>query len=117
MNERNFFVVEKNRLIPLRQYEATLNRLSPLQHWLNKIRYNRDMRYAHKEIFRALKKDRVFCYLCYYNKDQERIKDVVARLKYLGYTIEEVCGNCDWEIKIRLKYTDENEEGIDYVSC
>jgi len=107
---------KKGQLIPFKQFESSLNRLSFPQYWLNKIRYNRDMRYAHKEIFRALKKDRVFCYLCYCNKDQERIKDVVARLKYLGYTIEEVCGNCDWEIKIRLKYINENEEGIDYVS-
>lgn len=106
---------KKGQLIPLKQFEQSLNRISPFQHWLNKWRYKRDMRYAFKEIFRALKKDWVFCYLCYYNKDIERIKDVVARLTYLGYTIEEVCGNCDWEIKIRLKYIDGNEEGIDYV--
>lgn len=108
---------KKGQLISRKQFESSLNRLSLFQYWLHKIRYNCDMRHAHKEIFRALKKDRVFCYLCYYDKDIERIKDVVARLKYLGYTIEEVHGNCDdWEIKIRLKYIDENEEGIDYVS-
>lgn len=106
---------KRGQLISLKQFESSLNRLSFFQYWLSKIHYNCDMRHAHKEIFRALKKDRVFCYLLYYNKDPERIKDVIARLQYLGYAIEEIRGNCDWEIKIRLKYIDENEKGIDYV--
>lgn len=99
-----------------KQYEAKLNRLSPVRRLLNKFKYNSNMRYAESKIWHALKKGQPVCYLEYPKAAEEEIKDIVARLKYLGYNIDFYYFGIiiDCEIRVRL---DDNEKGIDYVSC
>ena len=112
----NFFVVEKNRLIPLRQYEAKLNRISFIQRFINRIRYERNMCSTGLQIQKALKRGQAVCYLKYPNATQNEKKDIVARLKYVGYDVK-FCHprllylGC--EIRVRL----EDKEGIDYIPC
>lgn len=112
----NFFVVEKNRLIPLRQYEAKLSRLSLARRLLNQFIYDSNMGYTESKIWHALKRRQAVCILEYPNATEEELKDIVARLKYLGYNVEFYFfgTHIDSEIRVRL---DNNEEGIDYVSC
>lgn len=116
MNEMKHFVGKKNYLINQRQYEAKLNRLSPARRLLNKINYDSNMEYTKSKIWHALKREQPICYLEYPNATEEEIKDIVARLKYLGYNVEFYYFGTyiDSEIRVRL---DDNEEGIDYISC
>lgn len=109
-----YFRDEKGRLVTQKQYERALNRLSPIRRLLNKINYDSNMRYAKSKIWHALKKGQVVCYLEYPKAAEEEIKDIVARLKYLGYNIDFYYFGIiiDCEIRVRL---DDNEKGIDYV--
>lgn len=113
----NYFVEEKNCLMNRKQYEAKLNRLSPVRRLLNKINYNSNMNYAKSKIWHALKRGQPVCCLEYPNATEEEIKDIVARLKYLGYNVDftyiSYAVQHPSEIRVRL---DDNEEGIDYVS-
>lgn len=111
-----YFVEKKNRLMAQRQYETKLNRLSPIRRLLNKINYNSNMRYTKSKIWRALKKGQSVCILEYPNATEEQLKDIVARLKYLGYNVDSYYFGAYIDSKIRVRL-DDNEGGIDYVSC
>ena len=100
MDERIFFVIEKNRLMTLKQYEAKLNRLSPVRRLLNRIIYNSNMKYAELKIWQALKKGQPVCYLEYHYATDEEIKDIIARLEYMGYNVN--FSHFYSEIRVRL---------------
>lgn len=100
-----YFRNEKSRLVTQRQYEAALNRLSPIRRFLNKINYNSNMGYAKSKIWHALKKEQPVCYLDYPNATEEEVKDIVARLEYMGYNVEVHISYAiphPLEIKVRL---------------
>ena len=109
------FVKEKNCLMTQKQYETALNRLSPIRRLLNKFKYDSNMRYTASKIRHALKKGQTVCYLEYSNVTEEELKDIIARLKYMGYNVDfYFLGTyIDSEIRVRL---DDNEKGTDYVS-
>lgn len=113
-----YFVEKKNCLMNQKQYEATLNHLSPARRLLNKINYNSNMKYAKSKIWHTLKRGQTICVLEYPNATEEEIKDIVARLKYLGYNVYftyiSYARQDPSEIRVRLN---DDEEGIDYVSC
>lgn len=112
-----YFVEKKNCLMNQKQYEAKLNRLSPVRRLLNKINYDSNMGYAKSKIWRALKRGQTTCYLEYPNATAEEVKDIAARLKYMGYNVDVHISYAiphPLEITVRLN---DNEEGIDYVSC
>lgn len=109
-----YFRDEKGRLVTKRQYEAALNRLSPVRRLLNKIIYNSNMKYAKSKIWQALKRGQPVCYLEYPYATDEEVKDIIARLEYLGYNIDfYYLPHLGSEIRVRL---DDDEKGIDYVS-
>lgn len=116
MNERNFFVVEKNRLIPLRQYEATLNRLSPLRYWLNHLRYKHNVQYATRKIQEALKKGLPVCFVEYRRIKPDEVKDVIARLNYFGYKVYSVYIPYGTSLMASFWVRFDDAKGIDYVS-
>lgn len=106
--------MKKEKLIVQKQYERALNHLSPLQRLLNQFNYDANMGYAESKIWHALKRGQAVCYLEYPNATRDEMKDIVARLKYVGYDVD-FCYplSCfSREIRVRL----DNEEGIDYVS-
>lgn len=107
---------EKGRLVTQKQYERALNRLSPMRRLLNKINYNFNMRYTESKIWHALKRGQPVCYLEYPNATEEEVRDIVSRLKYLGYNVDftyiSYAIQHPSEIRVRL---DNSEEGIDYV--
>lgn len=110
-----YFIEKRKGLMTQRQYEAALNRLSSVRKLLNKINYNSNMGYAKSKIWHALKRGETICYLEYPNATEEEVKDIVARLEYLGYNVEVHISYAiprPLEIKVRL---DNNEEGINYV--
>lgn len=113
----NFYVVEKNRLMRLKEYEATLNRLSPLQYWLNHLRYKHNVQYAMRKIREAFKKGLPVCFVEYRNIKPDEVKDVIARLNYFGYEVYSICIPYGTSLVasfwVRL---DDDEKGIDYVS-
>lgn len=104
-----YFVKKGNCLMTQRRYEASLNRISFIQRFINRIRYERNMCSTGLQIQKALKRGQVVCYLEYLNVTQDEIKDIVARLKYVGYNVE----FCYFGIRVRL----DDKEGIDYVPC
>lgn len=107
--------MKKNCLMNQKQYEAKLNHLSPVRRLLNKINYDANMGYAKSKIWHALKRGQVVCYLEYPNATEEEVKDIVARLEYLGYNVDfhiSYVFSGPLEIKVRL---DNSEKGIDYV--
>ena len=108
---------KKNCLMNQKQYEAKLNHLSSVRRLLNKINYDSNIEYAKSKIWRALKKGQPICFLEYPHATKEEIKDIVARLKYLGYNVYftyiSYAIQHPSEIRVRLN---DNEEGIDYVS-
>lgn len=112
-----YFRDEKGRLVTQKQYEQALNRLSPVRRLLNKINYDSNMSYAKSKIWHAVKRGQPVCCLEYPNATEEEIKDIVARLKYLGYNVDfthiSYVIQHPSEIRVRL---DDNEKGIDYVS-
>lgn len=109
-----YFRDEKGRLVTQKQYERALNRLSPVRRLLNQFIYDSNMGYTESKIWHALKKGQAVCYLEYPNATEEELKDIVARLKYMGYNVEFYFfgTHIDSEIRVRL---DNSEEGIDYV--
>lgn len=109
-----YFRDEKGRLVTQKQYERALNRLSPVRWLLNKINYDSNIRYTKSKIWYALKRGLPVCILKYPNATEEELKDIVARLKYLGYNVDFYFfgTHIDSEIRVRL---DNNEKGIDYV--
>lgn len=105
-----------NHLMTKKQYEAKLNHLSPMRRLFNKINYNSNMGYAKSKIWHALKRGQPVCYLEYPNATEEEVKDIAARLEYMGYNVDVHISYAiprPLEIKVRL---DDNEKGIDYVS-
>ena len=115
-----YFRNEKGRLVIQRQYEASLNRLSPLRRLLNKINYDSNMEYAKSKIWHALKREQPVFYLEYPNATEEEIKDIVARLEYLGYNVD-FTHIFSYIIQhpskiIVIVRLDDNTKGIDYVS-
>ena len=112
----NYFVVEKNHIMTLRQYEATLNRLSSFRYWLNHLRYKYNVQYAVRKIQEALKKGLPVCFVEYRNIKPNEVKDVIMYLDYLGYDIYDIYipygTSSTASFWVRL---DDNEEGITYV--
>lgn len=113
-----YFRDEKGRLVTQKQYERALNRLSPVRRLLNKINYDFNMKYAGSKIWQALTKGLPVCFIEYRKIKPNEVKDVVARLKCLGFTVYSI------DIQYGTSSTagfwvrlDDNEEGIDYVSC
>ena len=106
-----------NFLMTKKQYEAKLNHLSPVRRLFNKINYNSNIGYAKSKIWHALKRGQPVCYLEYPNATEEEVKDIVARLEYMGYNVDfthiSYAIQHPSEIRVRL---DNNEKGIDYVS-
>ena len=112
----NYFIEKKNCLMNQKQYEAKLNRLSPARRLLNKINYDSNIGYAKSKIWHALKRGQITCYLEYPNATEEEIKDIVARLKYMGYNVDvHISYAIQHSSAIRVRLND-NKEGIDYVS-
>lgn len=113
-----YFIERKNCLMNQKQYEAKLNRLSLVRWLLNKINYDSNMEYAKSKIWHAIKRKQPVCYLEYPTATEEEVKDIVARLKYMGYNVDftyiSYIVQHPSEIRVRL---DNNEKGIDYVSC
>lgn len=111
-----YFRDEKGRLVTQKQYERVLNRLSPVRRLLNKINYNSNMEYAKSKIWHALKRGQPVCCLEYPNATEEEVKDIVARLKYLGYNVDftYISYAVQHPSEIRVRF--DNEEGITYVS-
>lgn len=111
-----YFVEKKNRLMAQRQYEATLNRLSPLQYWLNHLRYKYNVQYAVRKIREALKRGLPVCFVEYRHIKPDEVNDVVARLNYFGYKVYDIYipygTSSTAEFWVRL----DNQKGIDYVS-
>ena len=103
------------KLATQRQYEASLNRISFIQRFINRVRYERNMCSTGLQIQKALKRGQVVCYLKYPDATHDELEDIVARLKYVGYDVD-FCyfgfylGS---EISVRL----DDKEGIDYVPC
>lgn len=85
-----YFRDEKGRLVTQKQYERALNRLSPVRRLLNKINYDFNMKYTESKIWHALEKRLPVCYIEYRKIKPNEVKDVVARLEYLGYTVNSV---------------------------
>lgn len=111
-----YFVEKKNRLMVQKQYEATLNRLSPLKYWLNHLRYKHNVQYAMRKIQEAVKRGLPVCFVEYRNIKPNEVKDVIMRLDYLGYDIYDIYipygTSSTANFWVRL---DDNEEGITYV--
>ena len=99
-----YFVEKKNCLMNHKQYEAKLNRLSPIRWLLNKFKYDSNMRYTESKIWRALKRGQSVCCLEYSNATEGEIKDIIARLEYMGYDIDfyYLGTHIDSEIRVRL---------------
>ena len=113
-----YFRDEKGRLVTQKQYERALNRLSPVRRLLNKINYDFNMEYAGSKIWRALAKGLPVCFIEYRKIKPDEVKDVIARLNHIGYKVESIYipygTSSTASFWVRL---DNNEEGIDYVSC
>ena len=112
-----YFRDEKGRLVTQKQYERALNRLSPVRRLLNKINYNSNIGYAKSKIWHALKKGLPVCFIEYYKIKPNEVKDVIARLNYLGYKVYSI--NIPYGTSLTASFwvrLDDNEEGIDYVS-
>lgn len=112
-----YFRDEKGRLVTQKQYERALNRLSPFQYWLNRWRYEYNIKYAMKKIQHTLTKGLPVCFVEYHKIKSSEVKDVIARLKYLGFTIYSI--NIPYGTSLAASFWvrfDDNEEGIDYVS-
>ncbi len=103
------------KLVTQRQYEQALNRISFIQRFINRIRYERNMCYTGLQIQKALKRGQAVCYLEYSNITQDEMKDIVARLKYVGYDIDFYYFGLYLNSEIRVWL--DNKEGIDYVPC
>ena len=112
----NYFVGEKNHLMRLNEYEATLNRLSPLQYWLNHLRYKYNVQYAMRKIREAFKKGLPVCFVEYRNIKPNEVKDVIARLDYFGYKIYSIYIPYGISSTASFWVRLDDEEGIDYVS-
>ena len=116
MDKKIFFMVEKNRLMSLRQYEAKLHRLSPVRRLLNQFNYDANMGYAKSKIWRALEKGLPVCFIEYHKIKPNEVKDVIARLNYIGYKVYSI--NIPYGTSLTASFwvrLDNNEKGIDYV--
>ena len=111
-----YFVENKNRLMTQRQYEAKLNRLSPLRYWLNHLRYKYNVQYAMRKIKEALKKGLPVCFIEYRKIKPVEVKDVIACLNYFGYKIYSIYIPYGTSSTASFWARLDNEEGIDYVS-
>ena len=78
------------KMISRAQLERKLNHLSPFQYWLSYFRYRRNMRYAMVKIQNAFQNGLSVCYLEYRKITPNEAKDVIARLNYLGYTVNSI---------------------------
>lgn len=111
-----YFRDEKGRMVTQKQYERALNRLSFIKRLFNTIDYWLNMKFAEFEIHKALKKEFPFCFLGWDGVSPNKVKDIIARLKYLGYDIYDIYisygTSSTASFWVRL---DDNEEGITYV--
>lgn len=111
-----YFKDEKRKLVTQRQYEAELNRLSPIEYWINYLHYKYNMHYAMKKIQKNFKKGLPVCFVEYNKIKPNEVKDIIARLKYLGFTVYSI--NIPYGTSLAASFWvrfDSNEKGIDYV--
>lgn len=112
-----YFRDEKGRLVTQRQYERALNRLSFIQRLFNTIDYWLDMKLVKSEIHKALKKGLPVCYIECNNVSPNKVKDVIARLRYLGYDIYNIYIPYGTSLTASFWVRfDKKEEGLTYVS-
>lgn len=111
-----YFVEKKNRLMAQRQYEAKLNRLSPLQYWLNHLHYKYNIQYAMGKIREALKKGLPVCFIEYRSIKPAEVKDVITCLNYSGYKVYSIYIPYGTSSTASFWVRLDNEKGIDYVS-
>lgn len=113
-----YFRDEKERLVAQRRYEQALNRLSFIQRLFNTIDYWLNMKIAEFKIHKALKKGLPVCFLECDGTNPNKVMDVIARLRYLGYDIDDIYipYGTDSTAKFRVRLVN-SEKGIDYVSC
>ena len=105
------------KMISRGQLERRLHYLSPFQYWLSHFRYRHNMRYAMVKIQKAVQKGLSVCYLEYRRITTNEAKDVIARLNYLGYTVNSVYIPYGTSLTASFWVRfDNDEEGIDYVS-
>ena len=113
-----YFRDEKGHLVTQKQYERALNRLSPVRRLLNKFNYDANMGYAASKIWRALEKGLPVCFVEYHKIKPDEVKDVIARLNYIGYKVYSI--NIPYGTSLTASFwvrLDNDEKGIDYVSC
>jgi len=81
--------------------------INKIRYLLTNINYKSNMNYAFSKIFHSLKKKQSICIIEYHNVSETEIKDIVARLKYLGYDVFFSYTSYELphpsEIRIRLK--------------
>ena len=111
-----YFRDEKGRLITQRQYEASLNRLSPLRRLINKFNYDSNMGYVESKIWQALKKGLPVCFVEYRKIKPDEVRDVIARLNHIGYKVDSVYIPYGTSLTASFWVRLDNEKGIDYVS-
>ena len=85
-----YFRDEKGRLVTQKQYERALNRLSPIEYWINYFHYKYNIRYAMKKIQENLTKGLPVCFVEYRKIKPSEVKDIVAYLNYLGYIVNSI---------------------------
>lgn len=61
--------------------------INKVRYLLTNINYKSNMNYTFSKIFNSLKKKQSICIIEYSNVTEAEIKDIVARLKYLGYDV------------------------------
>lgn len=61
--------------------------MDKIRYLLRNINYKSNMNYVFSKIFNSLKKKQSICILEYHNISENEIKDIIARLKYLGYDV------------------------------
>lgn len=112
-----YFRDEKGRLVTQRQYERALNRLSFIQRLFNTIDYWLNMKFVKSEIHKALKKGLPVCFIECDGTNPNKVKDIIARLRYLGYDVDDIYipYGTDSTAKFRVRLVNSEEE-IDYVS-
>ena len=111
-----YFRDKKGRLVTQRQYEAALNRLSPLRRLLNKFNYDSNIGYAESKICQALEKGLPVCFIEYRKIEPDEVKDVIARLNYIGYKVYSVYIPYGTSLTASFWVRLDNAKGIDYVS-
>ena len=111
-----YLVKKKNRLMAQKQYEAKLNRLSLVRRLLNQFNYDANIGYAESKIWRALEKGLPVCFIEYHKIKPDEVKDVIARLNYIGYKVYSIYIPYGTSSTASFWVRLDEEKGINYVS-